>query len=280
MQYCGAASYTASAGSGEKCKSLIGAHDALAGTGAAGDSCTTYTADGGILSYYTQQQAAATAYQSSKNGSSEHTDMVAAVATQVALEKAWLGAWYDLQHWMAVGTQLNDSTDGGVAKPYADAKTTLEGNADQGRASKEGTAAEATEADTALTDATNALDAFAADEATAEAAVAELGSRILRAGAELTELRTLAAEDGALEADYGTLDREAVDRLAEFEAYRDGARADAEAELAAAQTPVAERTVNADSGEEEEGTGGALVEAEATARATWVEKQGLAATAE
>lgn len=279
MQYCGAASYTATAGSGEKCKSLIGAHDASAGTGASGDDCTTYTASAGILAYYTQQQAAATAYQSSKNGSTEHTDMVAAVATQVALEKAWLGAWYDLKHWDAVQTQLDTSESGSVAKPYGDAKTTLEGNADQGRASKLGSAADVDDADTALTNANNALDAFAADEATASAAVAELGSRILRAGAEITELRTLAAADGAAEEDYGTLDREAVDRLAEFEAYRDGARAAAEAELAAAQTPVAARTVDDVSGEENE-DGGALVEAEIAARATWVEKQGLAATAE
>lgn len=55
--------------------------------------------------------------------------MVAAIATQVDLEKAWLEAWYVQQHWQAVNTELSVNTGGSMAETIQGFVTTLEGNA-------------------------------------------------------------------------------------------------------------------------------------------------------
>lgn len=142
--------------------------------------------------------------------------MVAAVATQVDLEKAWLQAWYVQQYWAELVTELNVITNSSMAKTIQGFVTTLEGNAALGRASKLGSEADATSADTSLTNAQSALTALQANVTSAQAAVAELQSRILRAGVEMAELKTLASGDGNA---TGKLDNEATKRTAEYNAY-------------------------------------------------------------
>jgi len=150
--------------------------------------------------------------------------MVAAIATQVDLEKAWLEAWYVQQYWAAIVTELDTSTSGSMAETIQGFVTTLGGDSAQGRASKDGAEADANAADTALTNAQAALAALAADVTSAQATVAELSARIISAGVELAELRTLAAADGTA----GKLDAQVAKRTAVYDAYvNDGTGGDA-----------------------------------------------------
>lgn len=55
--------------------------------------------------------------------------MVAAIATQVDLEKAWLEAWYVQQYWAYIVTELTVSTAGSMAETVEGFVTTLAGNA-------------------------------------------------------------------------------------------------------------------------------------------------------
>lgn len=55
--------------------------------------------------------------------------MVAAIATQVDLEKAWLEAWYVQQYWTYIVTELTVSTSGSMAETVEGFVTTLAGNA-------------------------------------------------------------------------------------------------------------------------------------------------------
>lgn len=141
--------------------------------------------------------------------------MVAAIATQVDLEKAWLQAWYVQQYWAAIVAELAVGKSGSMAEKVEGFVTTLGGNSAQGRASKAGAEADANQADSDLTSAQAALATLAADVTSAQATVTELSSRIISAGAELAELRTLAAAD----ATAGKLDAQVTKRTNVYNAY-------------------------------------------------------------
>jgi len=148
--------------------------------------------------------------------------MVAAIATQVALEKAWLEAWYVQQYWAAITAELAVDAADSMALTVQGFVTVLDGN-DSSNASKAGAVKEANEADTALTLAQSQLAALAADVTSAQATVSELSSRILSAGVEMAELRTLAAADGT----SGKLDAQVAKRTAVHSAYvNDGTSGD------------------------------------------------------
>lgn len=149
--------------------------------------------------------------------------MVAAIATQVELEKAWLEAWYVQQYWAAITAELAIDADGSMAKTVQGFVTVLSGDSGSGRASKAGAESDANDADTALTTAQSTLASLAADVTSAQATVAELSSRILSAGVEMAELRTLAAENGT----DGKLDAQVAKRTAVYNAYvNDGTSGD------------------------------------------------------
>lgn len=59
------------------------------------------------------------------------------------------------------------------------------------------------------------MAALAADVTSAQATVSELSARIISAGVELAELRTLAADDGT----SGKLDAQVAKRTAVYNAY-------------------------------------------------------------
>lgn len=141
--------------------------------------------------------------------------MVAAIATQVELEKAWLEAWYVQQYWVAITAELAVDFDGSMAKTVQGLVTTLGGGDGDGRLSKAGAEKDANDADTALTAAQSQLAALAADVTSAQATVSELSARIISAGIEMAELRTLAAEDGT----SGKLDAQVAKRTTIYDAY-------------------------------------------------------------
>lgn len=133
-------------------------------------------------------------------------------------------------------------------------------------------------ASTTLTAAQESLATLQATTAAAQAVVSGLGTRILRADAQIAELKSLAADDGT----SGTLDQAAALRVAEHDTFANDGSAQGSVkggnqlaldELAAADAAVADR--NADT----VGTGGGLTEGKLTAEAEWTRVAGLATQA-
>jgi hypothetical protein len=114
------------------------------------------------------------------------------------------------------------------------------------------------------------LTALQADTATAQATVDELGRRIVRSNAEITQLATLSDATTA-----GVLDEASTLRLADFNAFT-ATKDAADLVKAAADSAVdpAVTTVGSES------PGGALTAAKASALAAWDAAKDASATAE
>lgn len=200
---------------------------------------------------------------------------------QAALEKAWLAAWYTQQYWANLLIQLTeddgttvgravDTHYGAKSKAFKDKLEELNDNQSLTATSVAGATAAKNGAETTLNAAAEALATLQATEAAAAAVVAGLGTRILRADQQITELEGL-ANAGAT----GTLDDQAALRVGERDAYTavDGAKTLADAAKLAADAAVKARTGAGTT------DGGALTEAKELAQVAWTAAQGAATQA-
>jgi hypothetical protein len=207
--------------------------------------------------------------------------MAAQAVTQAGLEKAWLSAWYVQQYWANLLLQLSEddgSTVGRAVDTHYGAKSkTFKDKVDELGAAQvltttsvAGATSAVGTAQTNLNTAAEALATLQATEAAAAAVVAGLGTRILRADAQVSELDSL-ANAGAT----GTLDTASALRAADLAAYQaaDGEKPLADAAQVAADAAVAARTGASTT------DGGALTEARAVAEAAWTAAQGVATQA-
>jgi hypothetical protein len=201
--------------------------------------------------------------------------------TQAGLEKAWLNAWYVQQYWANLLLQLSeddgttvgravDTHYGAKSKTFKDAHDVLGDAQVLTTTSVAGATAAVGTAQTNLNTAAEALATLQATEAAAAAVVAGLGTRILRADAQVSELDSL-ANAGAT----GTLDEASALRAADLAAYTaaDGEKTLADAAKVAADLAVVARTGAATT------DGGLLTEAKLVAEAAWTAAEGVATQA-
>lgn len=258
--WCGSYSFNNAATDGDvanaKCVLLTGATGA---TGVAADVASSVCADmSNANTWYTSVNAVKTAYDLVT--STLYTNMSGQADTQAGLEKAWLEAWYLQQYWAALKTTLHETTGGTMATQYKAKVTLLGGAGDSDTTTVAGATANVTTKKGLLDTAQEALAALESATNDAAAAVAALGTRILRADAQIASL------DGLSNGSTGTLDEAAAKRLADLNAYKaagTGVATLATAELAAANLAVKDRTGASTT------DGGALTEARALALAAW-----------
>jgi len=262
--WCGSYSFNNGASDADaanaKCWLLTGATGA---TGSAADVASSICADmTNSQAWYNAVNAVKTAYDLVTT--SLYTNLTAAADAQAALEKAWLEAWYLQQYWAALKTTLHATTGGTMATQYAAKVTLLGGAGDSDTTTVAGATANVTTKKGLLDTAQEALAALESATNDAAAAVAALGTRILRADAQIASL------DGLSNGSSGTLDEAAAKRLADLNAYKnDGTSGDAgESTLATAELAAANLAVKARTGAATT-DGGALTEARALALAAW-----------
>jgi hypothetical protein len=263
--WCGAYSFNNGATDADvanaKCILLTGATGATGGTSDVADSiCADMT---NANAWYTSVNAVKTAYDAVT--STLYNNLVAAADTQAGLEKAWLEAWYLQQYWAALKTTLHGTTGGTMATQYQALVTKLGESDASDLKTVAGADASLTSAKSLLESKQTDLAALESSNNDAAAAVAALGTRILRADAQLSSLDGLANAGST-----GTLDQAAAKRLADLNAYKnDGVSGDAgeshlaTQELAAANLAVKDRTGAGVT------DGGALTEARELAQAAW-----------
>lgn len=262
--WCGGYSFNNGASDADaanaKCSILTGATGASAG---ASDVASSLCANmDNSQTWYNSVNAVKTAYDLVT--SALYTNLTTAADTQAGLEKAWLEAWYLQQYWAALKTTLHGTTGGTMATQYATKVSTLANASDSDTTTVAGATANVTTKKGLLDTAQEALAALESATNDAAAAVAALGTRILRADAQIASL------DGLSDGSTGTLDEAAAKRLADLNAYKnDGTSGDAgeshlaTQELAAANAAVKDRTGASTT------DGGALTEARANALAAW-----------
>lgn len=268
--WCGGYSFDSAAASGSKCSLLANADDPAHSTAdSASNRCSKMNT---VKAFATAQALVANGVAAVT--STLLTNMTTAADGQAALEKAWLQSWYTQQYWAALKVQLTETTASTKSKTFFDEYTLLGTSGTSDDTNVAGAdAAEAT-ATTQLNTATEQLATLQAATAAAAATVAALGSRILRADAQLAELDGL-ANAGAT----GTLDEAAKLRLDAYNEYNnDGSVSGSQkgaATLATEEKTAADLAVKARTGASTT-DGGVLTEGRAVALANWTAAQGAA----
>jgi len=188
------------------------------------------------------------------------TLLIAATDAQAVLEKNYLEAYYLKQYWGELKSNLNTS-GGGYSYPrsYKTARDTIADASDADNSTEAGAEQLANAADTALTQAEEALADLLATQAETAAVVAELGKRLVRSHREIAELLALAADDGQ----SGTLDKAAALRLLDYTTHTEGEVADALAAFNAADDATKARTAA------DQTDGGELTEDQLVALKAW-----------
>lgn len=172
LQYCHA--YNVKDTGTQSCRILISTSTSQADATAAGAdptggpwTCKNVTGNFGADAFYAKAKAVKDAKDDAALGTTRtavDTDMDGLAA----LEKTWATAYFVVEYWKVVETELTVTTDPSKAKTYSDMFTTLDGNANTAGSIAETTATKNT-ADSSLTTSTSALATLEAAVSTVQA---------------------------------------------------------------------------------------------------------------